>query len=262
MGQEPSKPKPGTQLQVIGAGLPRTGTSSFSLALSILLDGPAYHGGTQATLGPPQEMRSWITLLQHWPAKTTSDAAIVNKILKERLDGYVGVTDCPCNGLVPELLELYPDAIVIATVRDPQAWINSMQTVSHAAKLWFLYIVLLPLPTMRHFTAYIEAMGKQWEELYGPQHIDIQHWHTHVAYLERVVPKEKLFWFDVRDGWGPLCEMLGKEVPDVPFPRVNDGKAIEELVRTMVVSGLTRWAGILGTVGAVGVGIWWARAGW
>lgn len=34
-------------MKVIGLGLPRTGTSSFTRALEILLESPVYHGGTQ-----------------------------------------------------------------------------------------------------------------------------------------------------------------------------------------------------------------------
>ena len=61
------------------------------------------------------------------------------------------MTDAPCNGLVPELLELYPDAVVICTVRDPDAWVASMATVANAATLWFLGVVLFWIPGMRHF---------------------------------------------------------------------------------------------------------------
>ena len=76
MGNAPSTPRPGTEFQVIGAGLPRTGTASFSEALHILLDGPVYHGGTQVTLGPPDEIRSWIKLLKHWPSDKESDGEL------------------------------------------------------------------------------------------------------------------------------------------------------------------------------------------
>lgn len=31
------------------------------------------------------------------------------------------------------------------------------------------------------------------------------------------------------------------EVPDAGFPRANDGRAVEELFRGMVVKGLLRW---------------------
>jgi hypothetical protein len=256
MGQQPSSPKPGATLKVIGAGLPRTGTSSLTQAISILLDGPAYHGGTQATLGPEREIRSWITLLSHWPPQSRSDKALITSILHERLDGYVAVTDSPCNGLVAELLELYPDAIVICTIRDPDAWVKSMETVVNAATLWFLRYVLYLSPTMRFFPDYIEQLRRQWVELFGrPEPATRMHWDRHVEYLKRVVPEDRLVWYDVKDGWQPLCRVLGKEVPDVEFPRINDSKAIEELAKKMVVRGLMRWGMVIG--GSVGVLGWW-----
>lgn len=73
MGNQASVPKPGTEFQVIGAGLSRTGTASFSEALRILLGGPVYHGGTQVTLGPPAEIQSWIKLLSHWPPSNQAE---------------------------------------------------------------------------------------------------------------------------------------------------------------------------------------------
>ncbi len=73
MGNQPSVPKLGSKFQVIGAGLSRTGTASFSEALRILLDGPVYHGGTQTTLGEPVEIKSWIKLLSHWPLVNVAD---------------------------------------------------------------------------------------------------------------------------------------------------------------------------------------------
>lgn len=110
MGQKASVPQPGTSIQVIGAGLSRTGPASFSEALQILLDGPIYHGGTQDTMGPPIEIKSWIEILQLWLAGDESDRHNVLKFMQRRLDGYAGITDAPGSQLVPELLELYPDA--------------------------------------------------------------------------------------------------------------------------------------------------------
>jgi hypothetical protein len=36
-----------------------------------------------------------------------------------------------------------------------------------------------------------------------------------------LVPKERLLEWEIGDGWGPLCEFLGKPVPEVPFPHAN-----------------------------------------
>ena len=48
MGAAPSIPRDRSrQLEVIGAGYGRTGTSAISMALEKLLDGPVMHGGSQ-----------------------------------------------------------------------------------------------------------------------------------------------------------------------------------------------------------------------
>ena len=35
------------------------------------------------------------------------------------------------------------------------------------------------------------------------------------------MPPEKLLVYSVKQGWGPLCEFLGVEEPDEPFPHHN-----------------------------------------
>ena len=36
---------------------------------------------------------------------------------------------------------------------------------------------------------------------------------------------------EVKEGWGPLCQFLGEEIPDVPFPRVNDTAEFNQRIR-------------------------------
>lgn len=43
----------------------------------------------------------------------------------------------------------------------------------------------------------------------------------HYDRIRAIVPPEKLLNYSVSDGWKPLCEFLGKEVPNYPFPHVN-----------------------------------------
>ncbi|KAH8748905.1 hypothetical protein F5883DRAFT_378143, partial [Diaporthe sp. PMI_573] len=38
------------------------------------------------------------------------------------------------------------------------------------------------------------------------------------------VPSEQLLDFKLADGWEPLCLFLGKDVPDVSFPHINEKK--------------------------------------
>ncbi|KAI9368403.1 NAD dependent epimerase/dehydratase [Aspergillus egyptiacus] len=263
MGQSPSLPKPGTQLQVIGAGLPRTGTTSFSAALTILLDGPVYHGGTQTTRGGPSELQAWMRILRHWlnfkDHKNNHDQSTMLSLLQSRLDGYAAITDTPGCQLLPELLTLYPDALVICTTRDAVAWEKSMSQLHSFTGLWLLKLLLLPLPGMRHFVDYIWLLRRQWGVLYAdgrrfgsvrevretlPQR---EVYHRHVEWLRANVPAERLVFFDVRDGWEPLCRALGREVPKgVAFPCVNDSQAIRRTGREVIRRALGRWLAVAG----------------
>ncbi|KAF5583248.1 hypothetical protein FPANT_8214 [Fusarium pseudoanthophilum] len=229
MGQQYSQPRPGTKLQVIGAGLPRTGTASISRALEILLDGPVYHGGTQAFLGPEIEIKTWIQVLKQWRPGGISIKHSNLDLIKERVDGFVATTDSPGSTLVRELMAIYPDAKVICTVRDVKAWERSMATVSTKSTQWFLRFVLFPLPSLRYFVDYINALRQQWSLKFGEtEPVTSSSYSQHITWLKENVPEDRLVFIDVRDGWEPLCKALDLPVPkDVPFPRINDSQAID-----------------------------------
>ncbi|OAQ65191.1 NAD dependent epimerase/dehydratase [Pochonia chlamydosporia 170] len=258
MGQEYSVPKPNTKFQVIGAGLPRTGTASFSAALEILLAGPVYHGGTQLTLGPEYEVKTWLRAASLWPPSNDSARDEIKALIASRLDGFVATTDCPGTMYIPELVDLYPDAKVICTVRDEESWEKSMAVVSTAATKWFMRALFLPMPSLRYFPAYIDTLRDIWVALYGEtEPVSKLTYQRHMRWLKEVVPKDRLVFFDVRDGWGPLCEALGVDVPDVPFPRVNDGEAIEKFAGKQFGRALKRWLLLLGGAGLLAYGVSW-----
>ncbi|MCJ1320384.1 hypothetical protein MMC15_005722 [Xylographa vitiligo] len=257
MGQTASTPSPNAKFQVIGAGLSRTGTTSFGSALSLLLKGPVYHGGTQVVGSSEAHIKSWIRCISHTPIRTPTDAQIVNSWLREVFTGYVACTDYPGAQFTPELLALHPDAKVICTLRDPDRWAESIEAMSKSVTMWHLSVLLWPVPTMRWFVRYLDVTrAGRWKELYGVEYADRGVWDKHIEWLKGVVPPEKLFFFDVRDGWEPLCKILGVEVPEgIEFPRENDKEAVESLIKAQVMRGLMTWAAISGGV-AVGLGIW------
>lgn len=118
--------------------------------------------------------------------------------------------------------------------------------------------ILTPVPTLRMFRRFHDAMDDgRFGELYfrpgEPKRPSRVTYDRHIEHLKKVVPKEKLFFFDVRDGWEPLCKMLDVPVPDMPFPKLNDAKAMEEFMGWNVKKGLMSWAAILATTAAVGV---------
>ena len=62
----------------------------------------------------------------------------------------------------------------------------------------------------------------------------------HYAFVRRITPKERLLEYKLGSGWEPLCEFLGKSVPDVPFPRINETAALNEKAKGALVA----WRGV------------------
>lgn len=130
MGQEASKPAPNVKLQVIGCGMSRTGTATFSEALKILLGGPVYHGGSQLVGGGEAHMQAWIDVCKHTPIKDEADRKFILQGLRSILGGYTAVTDLPPILFTEELVELFPEAQVICTTRDPESWWKSVEKIT------------------------------------------------------------------------------------------------------------------------------------
>jgi hypothetical protein len=254
MGHTASRPNPNVKLQVIGAGMSRTGTTSFGAALEYLLEGPVYHGGTQLLENEESHIKTWIDLLHHTPFKNASDRDFVLDRVGKLIRGYVACTDIPFLAFVEELMQLHPDAKVIVTVRDPDRWWKSMEPVVTNGNLTVLSWILTPVPVLRFFRQFHDAMddGRFGEIFYRkgerkqPSRVTYD---RNIEYLKKVVPPEKLFFYDVRDGWEPLCKILNKPVPvDRPFPKLNDADVMENFIKSQVRRGLMYWAGIGGVM--------------
>ena len=87
-----------------------------------------------------------------------------------------------------------------------------------------------------------------------PEYLD--RYNDHVA---RIVPPERLFWMEMSEGWEPLCKMLGKPIPEKPFPSANDSEAADELIDVKIKAACMAWTGILGVAGlatVVGAHLW------
>ena len=46
---------------------------------------------------------------------------------------------------------------------------------------------------------------------------------AHNRRVQEEIPKDRLLVFRVQEGWAPLSEFVGCEVPDEPFPHLNEG---------------------------------------
>ena len=48
----------------------------------------------------------------------------------------------------------------------------------------------------------------------------------HNERVKAAIPEERLLVFNVKQGWKPLCEFLGCEIPEEDFPWLNAGQTL------------------------------------
>ena len=100
-------------MQLIGAGLPRTGTLSQKVALEMLGVGPCYH--MVNVLGD-------LSQADYWKRALAGESP-----WDEVLAGFESTVDWPGGYFYKELMEKYPNAKVLLSWRDPERWAKSMK---------------------------------------------------------------------------------------------------------------------------------------
>lgn len=187
-------------LRVVGAGLGRTGTLSLKVALERLLGGPCYH--MSEVFAHPEHVTLWRDAargrMPDWRAL---------------LAGYRAAVDWPASAFWPELMETFPDALVLLSVRDPESWWRS------ANGTIFPSIDRAPSDEWRAMVH--EMMASRFTPRLEDRDACIAAFERHNAEVRRRVPRERLLEWRAADGWEPLCRALGVPVPADAFPRVN-----------------------------------------
>lgn len=234
-----------TNLRVISLGLSRTGTTSLHAALTTLGFGPCHQGVDLFRSMPRNE--AWIDLYAKvLSGKWKSGDPALNAKLKELMQGFQSVTDMPVFPLLEEVRAAWPKAKYILTVRPggAQAWWKSMRVLQwHLRRDWLRVVFrtcILPVYFIRRADDTVQYIRERWVRRYGG--IGPQIYDGHNADVKKVVPEGELLVYDVREGWGPLCEFLGVEVPDEPFPNLNDTESMTAIYTGMMLFGLAAWA--------------------
>lgn len=186
-------------LSVIGAGMPRTGTTSLKVALDQLGFGPCMH---MIELFPrPDLWPLWGKALKGEPVDW-----------EEVFQGFRSTTDVPGCLVYRRLAEHYPEAKLILTLRDADSWYASTQaTVLGSWEGRPSGAMTLP-----------KILGWDPEDpALHDRDAMIARFEAHNAEVLATIPPERLLVFRTGDGWGPLCGFLGVPVPDAPYPKAN-----------------------------------------
>jgi hypothetical protein len=189
-------------LQVVGAGVGRTGTHSLKLAFEQLLGGTCHH--MVEVFGHPEQLPVWIDAIDGRPVDWGA-----------LMQDYTAQVDWPGASFWPELAAANPDALVVLSTRDPDAWFTSCTNTIFGGMRQML----------EEGNEWMAAMLRLFDERFDDRVDDrdamVAAFDRHNEQVRSGVPKERLLEWTVADGWDPICDRLGLPVPDAPFPLTN-----------------------------------------
>lgn len=202
-------------LEIIGPGFGRTGTNSLKLALEHLGFGPCHH---------MFEIFNNPELLADWQAAARGERVDWNKVFS----GYRSQVDWPGARYWRELVQWFPDAKVILSVRDPDEWFDSVQATIAPVMLAH---GTHPSPHLNAIAemAYQTVVAQVFNGRISDRQYAMRIFKEHIAEVQRTVASDRLLVFDTKQGWAPLCDFLRVEMPMIPFPRTNTSKEFVEL---------------------------------
>lgn len=188
-------------LKVIGAGLGRTGTNSLKLALEQLLGETCYHmfeaeqrpgdfdTWRQAAMG---QMPDWSSFLA----------------------GFGATLDGPACHFWSELADVYPEAIILLSIRETDDWYRSAAgTIVEGTRS------APPGPFVEMERAIAARTGM--DLLNGSEAELKRAYDEHNEQVLKGAPPNRLVVWQTGDGWASICDALGMETPDRAFPHVN-----------------------------------------
>jgi hypothetical protein len=196
-------------LKVIGAGMPRTGTLSLKTALETLGFGPCHH--MVELFAHPEQWPYW---------ERIGDGEDVEW---EHIYGrYRSCTDAPSVYFWRQLVARYPDAKVVLTERDPERWYDSMAATIFSPKHRET-MGTTPVGALIGKLAQRSWPGRNSNLSHGPppREVMVEMFKAHNAAVRAEIAPERLLIYQVAEGWEPLCDFLGVEVPEAAFPRLN-----------------------------------------
>ncbi len=224
-------------IELIGAGLPRTGTLTQKVALEQLGLAPCYH---------------WVDLLADLGQLPLWERAMDGEADWPSMFGDARATvDWPGGYFYRELMQAYPEAKVLLSVREPESWERSFRdtiwTMSYGENVMALLARARAEvdPVWRRYMTFVERMFWGPQGTFAAGHAEpsqlIEQMQRHTEEVKRVVPPERLLVWEVGEGWGPLCDFLGVEQPAGELPHANDRDTFLDRVTGGAIDALQRW---------------------
>jgi hypothetical protein len=153
-------------------------------------------------LAHPEHISVWhqaaVGIPPHWP---------------EFFAAYAATVGAPPSYFWPEIIAAFPEALVLLSVRDAEAWwrsasktIYNVSTANHPEK----WIVMMQA-----------ILAARWITNVQDREAAIAAFEAHNARVREAVPADRLLIWQSADGWAPLCNALHLPIPAEPFPHAN-----------------------------------------
>ena len=225
-------------MKVFGAGFGRTGTMSLKFALEKLRIGPCYH--MREVVSRPSHIKLWYDI-------SRGEHPNWNRLFS----GFNSAVDFPVCLFYKQLINKFPEAKFILTLRDFDTWyISTANTIYKVPSIlpdWFEKVVY----PIRMFI--VMQVNLIWVGLFKNNFSDRDStklvYYEHIESVKKIIPADKLLIYNVKEGWEPLCEFLDVDVPDIPFPKVND---TAEMLRNFSIIKMLPYVFIL-SIGTISV---------
>lgn len=169
------------------------------------------------------------------------------------------MTDIPAACFSKELVTAYPSAKIILTTRPKDGWLKSMIRTIHALhisrldRFMLLFAThqtksashLLDLIISHYFRGAIPIFGREVFQTHNDM----------VKEISLALDRDFLE-FEIGDGWRPLCEFLGKPLPDLDFPHVNDSDSFRAAFKLDLGSRIMILSGLIGCIAVLVACLW------
>ncbi|KAI9491218.1 P-loop containing nucleoside triphosphate hydrolase protein [Zychaea mexicana] len=206
-------------LEVIGAGVSRSGTDSLRTALN-MLGYNTHHMRSMFECDRKPEVFEEAYLHPEKPVDWD-----------ELYEGFSAAVDCPTISFLDRLFDYYPNVKVILTKRDPDSWYKSVLNT-----IYNFHDKLPENPkdyAIRNRkmtkTIFLQGAFMDLQKFKDEPEVMKARYEAHNAWVLENVPADRLLVLDLRDGitWEKICPFLGKPIPNEPYPHVNDTKTMK-----------------------------------
>lgn len=205
-------------MQLLGVGFGRSGTMSLKGAIEEL-GFPCFHM-IDLIIGENRDRD-----LPHWVKVANNEPVDWEEVFEP----WEATVDWPAASRWEELVEAFPETPVLLNYRDFDGFYESCRHTILAVKQAAMAGELPedasregPSPDLWGAIEKLIWQGDFQGRFDDKEWVRQMYW-DRIETIKDTVPSERLIVWELGvDGWEPLCEALGVDVPDKPFPHLHD----------------------------------------